>query len=97
MNGPKAGATYYERGGRGVAASIVAAERATMRHVTYIGEWHTHPAGASNAASRDDYNLLSWIAERRELFLMPGIMLILGDNGFRVCAKERDSVAEMSF
>lgn len=55
-----------------------------MNHLTYIGEWHTHPMGMHNAPSSDDDDLLDWIAERRELFVMPGIMLIMGENGLRV-------------
>jgi hypothetical protein len=100
LNSPKdskAGMTYFERGGHGVSASIVSAERVTMGHVSYIGEWHTHPAGSSNTASYDDRNLLSWIAERRSLFLMPGVILILGDNGFRACAKQGTWASECSF
>lgn len=80
----RAGATYFERGGHKVEKTIISAERMTMSHLTYIGEWHTHPLGKQNEPSSDDEKLLGWIAERRELFVMPGIMLIMGENGLRV-------------
>lgn len=79
-----AGASYFVRGGRGVEQMIMNAEQRSMKHLTYIGEWHTHPKGHGNQPSADDDKLLAWIAERRGLFVMPGIMLILGDNGFRL-------------
>ncbi len=78
-----AGRTYYERGIRGVQSKIEEVERITMRHVTYIGEWHTHPTGSSSAPSDLDNTLLGWVADLRQLFLMPGLLLILGDDGLR--------------
>lgn len=80
----KAGRTYFERGARGVQNAIRNAETITMRHITYIGEWHTHPAGLSSDPSGLDRTLLGWVADLRQLFLMPGILLILGDDGLRV-------------
>lgn len=80
----RAGASYFERGGHKIEKTIMSAERMTMKHLTYIGEWHTHPMGVNNEPSSDDDDLLDWIAERRELFVMPGIMLIMGENGLRV-------------
>jgi integrative and conjugative element protein (TIGR02256 family) len=77
------GRTYYDRGNRGVRDSITQAEKVTMRHLTYVGEWHTHPKGFSSAPSQLDMELLKWIADLRALFLMPGIILILGDDGLR--------------
>jgi integrative and conjugative element protein (TIGR02256 family) len=80
-------ASYFERGGHEVEKMIMSAERLTMRHLSYIGEWHTHPNGMQNQPSSDDDNLLNWIAERRELYAMPGVMLIAGDNGLRVLTR----------
>jgi hypothetical protein len=80
----RAGASYFERGGHKIEKTIMSAERMTMNHLTYIGEWHTHPMGVNNEPSSDDDDLLDWIAERRELFVMPAVMLIMGENGLRV-------------
>jgi hypothetical protein len=40
-----AGASYFERGGHKIEETIMSAERRTMRHLSYVGEWHTHPIG----------------------------------------------------
>lgn len=79
----KAGRTYFERGTHGVQGAIEEAQRITMRHITYIGEWHTHPTGSNSEPSALDRTLLSWVADLRQLFLMPGLLLILGDDGLR--------------
>lgn len=92
-----AGASYFERGGYEVAQSIMSAERMTMSHLTYIGEWHTHPLGVRNEPSSDDEKLLDWITERRELYVMPGIMLIMGENGLRVRTRTAGDTHETVF
>lgn len=80
----RAGRTYFDRGARGVQQAIMEVERASMRHITYIGEWHTHPNGSNSEPSELDRTLLGWVADLRQLFLMPGLLLILGDDGLRV-------------
>ena len=52
-----------------------------MRHITYIAECHTHPAGALSELSGLDRTLLSWLGDLRQRFLMPGLFLVLGDDG----------------
>jgi integrative and conjugative element protein (TIGR02256 family) len=83
-----AGRTYYERGTHGVKEAIERTERITMRHITYVGEWHTHPIGSTSDESDLDRTLLSWVADLRQLFLMPGLLLILGDDGLRAVIQE---------
>lgn len=90
----RAGASYFERGGHEVEKTIMSAEHMTMSHLTYIGEWHTHPLGMNNEPSSEDEKLLDWIAERRELFVMPGIMIIMGENGLRVRIRVADETQE---
>lgn len=80
----RAGRTYYERGAQGVQDAIATAELITLGHLTYIGEWHTHPAGSTSDLSDLDRTLLSWVADLRHLFLMPGLLLVLGDDGLRI-------------
>lgn len=90
----KAGRTYFERGARGIQNAIKQAEQVTMRHITYIGEWHTHPAGATSDLSGLDRTLLSWIEDLRRLFLMPGLLLVLGDDGLRVALRKDETSGE---
>ena len=90
----RAGRTYFDRGARGVQQAIIETERATMRHITYVGEWHTHPAGSSSAPSELDRTLLGWVADLRQLFLMPGLLLIWGDDGIRVFLQKDGQVEE---
>ncbi|WP_292294678.1 ThiF family adenylyltransferase [Marivita sp.] len=90
----KAGRSYFDRGARGVQDAIADVERTTMRHITYIGEWHTHPAGSTSAPSSLDRTLLNWVADLRQLFLMPGLLLILGDDGLRVIVEKAGLVEE---
>ena len=90
----KASRTYFDRGARGVKETIEAAERITMSHITYVGEWHTHPTGCNSALSDLDRELLRWVADLRQLFLMPGILLVQGDDGLRAVVQKQDWSAE---
>jgi hypothetical protein len=90
----RAGRTYFERGARGVQNAIRNAETITMRHITYIGEWHTHPAVSSSHPSGLDRTLLGWVADLRQLFLMPGLLLILGDDGLRAVLQKEGYSSE---
>lgn len=92
--GSRAGRTYFDRGARGVQQTIMEAERATMQHITYIGEWHTHPAGSSSEPSDLDRTLLGWVADLRQLFLMPGLLLICGDDGLCVVLQKDEKVED---
>jgi integrative and conjugative element protein (TIGR02256 family) len=88
------GRTYFDRGTRGVKPAIMEVEQATMRHITYIGEWHTHPAGSDSEPSELDRTLLRWVTDLRQLFMMPGLLLILGDDGLRVVVQKDGRIEE---
>lgn len=90
----KGGRTYFDRGARGVKQAIMEVENATMRHISYIGEWHTHPAGSKSEPSGLDRTLLGWIADLRQPFLMPGLLLILGDDGLRLVLQKDGKIED---
>ena len=91
----KASRKYFDRGARGVRKKIEAAERITMGHITYVGEWHTHPTGCNSILSDLDRELLRWVAGLRQLFLMPGILLVQGDDGLRTAIQKQDWSADV--
>ncbi|WP_279626440.1 ThiF family adenylyltransferase [Polycladidibacter hongkongensis] len=87
--------SYFDRGGEGVWDSIDKAAKCTQGHLVYVGEWHTHPVGFSSAPSSLDDKLISWIGDKCQFNLRPGIMLICGSDGLRVrVISERKKVCE---
>ena len=53
----------------------------TGHHVQYVGEWHSHPDGVSLRMSNDDRELLGDLTEKLQADGIPGIVLIVGENG----------------
>ena len=53
----------------------------TAGNVSYIGEWHSHPNGASLNRSDDDDNLFEWLQRHMRSIGRPPLMLIAGDKG----------------
>lgn len=80
----KSGPYYFDRGEEGVWESIDKAAKCTQGHLVYAGEWHTHRAGVTSAPSNLDNKLISWIGDKCQFNLTPGIMLICGSDGLRV-------------
>jgi hypothetical protein len=56
-----ASSTGFVRGEEGVFRTLDTVETHTATNLTYIGEWHTHPAGYDSGPSSDDGILLRWI------------------------------------
>ncbi len=76
--------TGFVRGMVGVHRTIVQVENATMGHLTYSGEWHTHPPGHASTPSSDDRKLLRWVHDALQWSDAPATIVIAGDDGFRV-------------
>jgi Prokaryotic homologs of the JAB domain len=55
--------TVYIRGSAGLQGVVSRSEIATGGGFEYIGEWHSHPSGATAGASRDDRRALSLLSE----------------------------------
>lgn len=79
-----ASSTAFVRGEEGVFRTLHTVETHTATNLTYIGEWHTHPAGYSSCPSADDGILLRWIGDVLLFSDVPPLMLIAGHDGLRV-------------
>lgn len=76
--------TGFVRGHRGLQAQVATIASATRGELEYLGEWHSHPAGASTRPSRDDAVLLGWVSQHLARNGTPAVMLIVGDHEIRV-------------
>jgi len=83
--GSKGSQTKFERGIGGLKDDVMQAIAATLDQVRYVGEWHSHPKGASTAPSRTDICQIGWLAETMSSDECPGLMLIIGDRGVSAC------------
>ena len=72
--------TSYIRGCEGLAAKVQEAKRLTLGQISYVGEWHSHPRGASIHPSSDDLRAYGWLTSHMHAEALPGIMLIIGDR-----------------
>lgn len=73
--------TGFVRGTEGLAESLKRISNRTAGIVGYIGEWHSHPPRHSSRPSGDDIDLLAHCARTLALDGVPGLMLIVGENG----------------
>ena len=79
-----ASSTGFVRGEEGVFRTLDTVETHTATNLTYIGEWHTHPAGYDSGPSSDDGILLRWIHDVLLFSDVPPLMLIAGQDGLRL-------------
>ncbi len=81
--------TSYIRGCEGLAAKVNEVSEQTLGQVTYVGEWHSHPRGASTNPSADDLTAYSWLVRHMNSESLPAIMMIIGGRGqFRLVSVE---------
>jgi integrative and conjugative element protein (TIGR02256 family) len=73
----------YLRGCQGLSKQIEAVERATECAVLYLGEWHSHPEGASTAPSAADADVFRWLADRVAHDGVPALIAIVGRTEIR--------------
>jgi ThiF family/Prokaryotic E2 family A/Prokaryotic homologs of the JAB domain len=78
--------TSFERGIAGLREAIAGSGAETAGQLTYVGEWHSHPAGAPTSASRVDVAQMTELAMFFDANGVPGIMAIAGDEGIRIHA-----------
>jgi integrative and conjugative element protein (TIGR02256 family) len=71
----------FERGVRGLEGSIAEACKEVMDQIRYVGEWHSHPRGASPMPSTTDIGQMCWLSDGLVSEGCPAVMLIVGDKG----------------
>ena len=81
--------TTYIRGSNGLAETVRKVEEQTLGQIGYVGEWHSHPRGASISPSEDDRKAYSWLVGHMNAETLPAIMLIVGD-GSKFCLVNTD-------
>lgn len=72
--------TSYIRGCEGLASTVQKVKDLTLGQISYTGEWHSHPRGASTRPSADDLEAYGWLTGQMHAEALPGIMLIVGDQ-----------------
>jgi hypothetical protein len=80
--------TEFIRGTKGLRQGVEAAIARTLDQVRYVGEWHSHPRRAATDPSSKDILQLGWLAATLSMDGCPGVMLIAGDSGIRICLGE---------
>jgi hypothetical protein len=67
---------WCKRGVEGLEATVQRIRDLTGGEVDYVGEWHSHPDGASCVPSLRDLAQLQWICDRMHPAGLPGVILI---------------------
>ena len=80
--------TMYIRGVHGLNDEREHIVRATAGNLDYLGEWHSHPEGASTQPSEDDRKVFGWICGLSAVDGRPAVMLIVGEGGVRLFVAE---------
>lgn len=80
--------TVYIRGSAGLRAAVSRGEAATGGGLEYIGEWHSHPGGATAGASKDDRRALSLLSEVMAEDARPAVMMIVADRELGLYVKD---------
>lgn len=78
----------YIRGVTGLREARARIAEMTAGHLDYLGEWHSHPRGASTQPSEDDAVVFGWICEVAVGDGRPAVMLIVGEGEARVFVAE---------
>jgi integrative and conjugative element protein (TIGR02256 family) len=71
----------FVRGTRGLQRLIEAAQARSGGQVRYIGEWHSHPPGASAAPSQTDIEQIQQLSLILKLDGLPALSLIVSESG----------------
>lgn len=80
----KADPSGFTRGVQGLRNTLEACSKRTAKAVGYVGEWHSHPLGASARPSNLDIDLLADLATQMSREGVPGLVLIVGERDVSV-------------
>lgn len=75
--------TSFIRGCKNLPEKLEVIHNVTSKNLTYIGEWHSHP-NDNTAQSCDDEILHEAIIDYNRELCRPGIMMIVGANGYNI-------------
>ncbi|RQH12692.1 ThiF family adenylyltransferase [Bradyrhizobium sp. RP6] len=83
--GSRGSPAFFERGTGGLKERVFAAMAQTLDQVRYIGEWHSHPRDYPTDPSDVDLTQILWLTKSLASDGCPALMIIVGDDGIRVC------------
>jgi proteasome lid subunit RPN8/RPN11 len=72
----------FIRGSKGLRTEWERIRTVTQNELDYVGEWHSHPDGATIAPSSDDKKVMKWVREHMGAEGGPGLVLIAGEKAF---------------
>jgi integrative and conjugative element protein (TIGR02256 family) len=78
----------FTRGIQNLRESIDRVSDRVMHQLTYVGEWHSHPKGASATPSTIDHVQLNELANDLISEGRPGVMVIVGEHETRIFSQE---------
>lgn len=70
----------FIRGKHGLAREVNRYSTPSLGNLVYIGEWHSHPRGATTHPSSDDRTAAAELSQYMDADGKPTVMLIVGDN-----------------
>jgi integrative and conjugative element protein (TIGR02256 family) len=69
----------YIRGASGLRAKVEALNKVAGGGLSYVGEWHSHPSGASGESSAEDRSAARTLAGEMAVQGLPALILIQAD------------------
>ena len=84
----KCAPTEFLRGVHDLRSSIDQISDRVMHQLTYVGEWHSHPKGASAMPSSIDHIQLNDLANDLTSENRPGVMVIVGERETCIFVRE---------
>ncbi|MFS8153643.1 ThiF family adenylyltransferase [Vreelandella titanicae] len=79
--------THFVRGKEGQTEALERVQALTARVVDYVGDWHSHPQGASSQVSCDDEKLIATLHKRMDADGLPAVMLIASEYDFNIVVR----------
>lgn len=80
--------TCFIRGCRGLRATVDLVGKRSLGNVVYVGEWHSHPTGASATPSDQDAEALTLCAVHTDADGIPTLMFIAADAGIAAAVRD---------